>query len=211
MLWLYIVGGIVLFILIVMSLPITVGGCYNQQGSTLFIKWLFINKTVLPIDKEELQKKKEKKQKKKLKKEKKAQKKGKTTDKTKESSVKKLLKHRGPTEFLELMAAVIGAMCRLALGILRRTKFTKFKLDIRVGGDDAADIAFEYGKICAVTYPALGLLYANTNMKNPTSNILADYNSPDTTVDFEAVAKLPIGLLVITVLSVLPKIIKEII
>ena len=38
-------------------------------------------------------------------------------------------------------------------------------------GDDAAKLAVDYGKFCAVYYPALELLSYNTKCKNIDSNI----------------------------------------
>jgi len=101
-------------------------------------------------------------------------------------------------------------MGKSAVTILRRTTFKNFSLDVTVGGEDAAATAITYGKICSFTYPALGILHANSKMKNPKVNIVADYEKEKVDIEFSSTAKIPLIMLVISVLWIVPSLIKNI-
>ena len=154
-----------------------------------------------------LKKKKLKAEKKQQKKDARAIKKGKVP---KDKKKKRLFGDMKPLEFLKLFMSVISEMAKSALKILRRTTFENFNLEVTVGGEDAAETALTYGEICAFTYPALGLLHANSKMKDPKVNIFADYQKEEVDVNFSSTAKIPLIMLVISVLWIVPRLIKNI-
>lgn len=206
MTWIYVLAAVFLLLAVIMFSPICVEGQYSKENTYLLLKWLFIKYNIYPLDEEKKKRKKLKAQKKQEKKDSKAVKKGKIP---KEKKKKHLFGEIKPLNFLRLMASVIGQMAKTAKTILRRTTFKNFNLEVSVGGEDAADSAIAYGKICSFTYPALGLLHANSKMKNPKVNIYADYQKEETEVYFSSRAKIPLIMLVISVLWIVPSAIKS--
>lgn len=210
MTWLYVLVVILVLFVVILFSPVCLEGAYSKERIYLLAKWLFIKYDIYPPDKKKQEKKKikaAKKEKKKELKEAKAVRRGKIP---KEKKKKHLFGDMKPIEFLKLFASVISQMGKTARTILRRTTFKNFSLEVTVGGEDAAKAALTYGEICAFTYPALGLLHANSKMKNPKVNIFADYEKEETDVNFSSVAKIPLIMLVISVLWIVPSLIKNI-
>ena len=210
MTWPYILAVVLLvFVLLSVMLfsPACLYGQYSKENTFLTAKWLFIKYDIYPVDKEKKKKKKLKAEKKQQKKDARAIKKGKVP---KDKKKKRLFGDMKPLEFLKLFMSVISEMAKSALKILRRTTFENFNLEVTVGGEDAAETALTYGEICAFTYPALGLLHANSKMKDPKVNIFADYQKEEVDVNFSSTAKIPLIMLVISVLWIVPRLIKNI-
>ncbi len=205
----YVLAAVVLvFILLAIILfsPVCLCGQYSKENSFLTAKWLFIKYDIYPIDKEKKKRKKLKAEKKQQKKDVRAIKKGKIPKEKK----KHFFGEIKPFEFLKLFMSVIVEMGKTAVTILRRTTFENFELKVIVGGEDAAKTALTYGEICVFTYPALGLLHANSKMKNPKVNIFADYQKEDVDVDLSSTAKIPLIMLVISLLWIMPSIVKNV-
>ena len=58
-----------------------------------------------------------------------------------------------------------------------KVKINPLIVKIKMTGDDAAKLAIDYGKFCAVYYPAVELVSEKTNCKNIDSNVFVDYTS----------------------------------
>lgn len=219
MVWLYVLGGVLLFLMVVillLCLPICVvsGGYDRENQFTLSGRWLFYKSVVLPINRKKHEKKKLKKKKKRIRENKRfAKKKAKALKKGKKivekSAIEELLGGYSPTEFLSLLGTGIVELYHIAVWILKTITFTKFDLDVKVGGEDAADVAIDYGEICAGFYPAFGILYSNTNMKEHNVNICADYDADETTVDFSFRLRVSAIILIVIRYVFLPEIIRE--
>jgi len=210
MTWLYVLAVILILLAIILFSPAYLEGAYSEDATYLKAGWLFLKYDIYPIDEEKKKKrklKKDKKQKKKELKDAKAVRKGKIP---KEKKKKHLFGGLSPIEFLELTSTIVVGMGKSAVTILRRTTFKNFSLDVTVGGEDAAATAITYGKICSFTYPALGILHANSKMKNPKVNIVADYEKEKVDIEFSSTAKIPLIMLVISVLWIVPSLIKNI-
>ena len=210
MTWLYVMVVILILFVIILFSPAYLEGEYSKERIFLKVGWLFIKYDIYPVDEGKKKKRKlkaEKKQQKKDLKDAKAVRKGKIP---KEKKKKHLFGGLSPLSFLELMSTIVVGMGKSAVTILRRTTFKKFDLDVTVGGEDAAKTALTYGEICSFTYPALGLLHANSKMKNPKVNIFADYEKEKTDVTFSSVAKIPLIMLVISLLWIVPSLIKAV-
>ena len=210
MTWLYVLAVILILFVIIFFSPAYLEGAYSKDKAYLKVGWLFVKYDIYPTDEEKKKKRKlkaKKKQKKKELKDAKAVRRGKIP---KEKKKKHLFGGLSPVEFLELMSTIVVGMGKSAVTILRRTTFENFNLDVTVGGDDAATTAITYGRICSFTYPALGLLHANSKMKNPKVNIFADYEKEKVDVSFSSTAKIPLIMLVVSLLWIVPSLIKNI-
>ena len=85
------------------------------------------------------------------------------------------------TEHAEELAALLGKLLR-QLGKLTRSIVVKeLRLLCVVGGDDPAAAALRYGSICAVLYPALGLLHDKLRVsdKNEQIDLTCDFDGED--------------------------------
>ena len=92
------------------------------------------------------------------------------------SSLQKMVQQQG-------FVGAVGEICTLVKEIIQKTiqvlshaKFHPFRLHVRVGGEDAAVTAMEYGSVCAVVYPVLGMLFSVVKAPDPQVNITADYS-----------------------------------
>lgn len=77
----------------------------------------------------------------------------------------------------------------------------KLKLKVEIAGEDAAETAVNYGKVCALVYPTLSFLCNKITLKRKEINVFPNFYKEDSSVEFEAEIKArPIYLLI----SVLP-------
>lgn len=166
---LFIVLGIVLIIFLLTILPVTVDIDYSSEFFYR-IKYagivLFDNRKRFKIKAKKRKKKKEKPKKEEpdLKGEK------------KENFFKTLCNEKGFFEAVKYCARFLGIILKKFMWLIKRFKFKKFKLEIIVASDDAANTALEYGGVCSAVYPIVSLLESNINLSLKSINISADFN-----------------------------------
>ena len=104
--------------------------------------------------------------------------------------IKNLIEKKG-------FAGAVSEMCyalKLAFErvniILRHIIVPKFNLKIFVGGGDAALTAIEYGAVCAVVYPILGLAESQLKFKKQNVDISCDYNNENSVLEMNAIIKI---------------------
>lgn len=86
-----------------------------------------------------------------------------------------------------------------------RVKINPLIIKIKMTGSDAADLAIDYGRLCAVYYPIIELINEKTNCKNIDSNVFVDYISDKS----EIFVKTQIKIRVVHCLTHAFKILKE--
>ncbi len=126
---------------------------------------------------EKLFRKKDKKNRKK-KTESKSETQKKTANKEKKTSklmqnIKKKGYYNSLVEVLEFLKPVLSAIESFAAKI----KVNPLIVKIKMTGSDAAELAIDYGRFCAVYYPLIKLVESKTNCKNIDSNVFVDYVS----------------------------------
>ena len=94
----------------------------------------------------------------------------------KENFFKKLSNEKGFFEAVKYCARFLGIILKKFMWLIKRFKFKKFKLEIIVASDDAANTALEYGGVCSAVYPIVSLLESNINLSLKSINISADFN-----------------------------------
>ncbi|MCL2486740.1 MAG: hypothetical protein FWE86_03985, partial [Oscillospiraceae bacterium] len=167
-----------LFLLLLV--PAAVTAKYSDDFA-LTVHYLFIPLRILP------RKKKEKPEPEPPAKKKKPAKKPKKKA-AKEPAAKKKKKKPGLFDERGLGGALslLGRIAKLAGGafakVLRGVRVTRFDLYISVGGEDAAETAINYGRICAAVYPAAGLIASQTGKFRRDIIIRADFLSEKTAV-----------------------------
>lgn len=168
---LIIITAIILFLLILLFLPLTVDLSYDDKF-ILKIKYagiVFYNNSKV---------KKDKKAKKSQSKEDNCE--NKKASKKKDNFVISTYKQKGLLGTIKYFSNILALVLKKLWWLIKRLKFKKFKLDLSVATNDAADTAIEYGKTCAALYPVLSLLQTNINFKPQEINVRADFEKNKT-------------------------------
>jgi len=101
--------------------------------------------------------------------------------------------HQSFLEVIEFLSPVLKEV----ESFLKRIKIDPLKIDIKMVGDDAAKLAIDYGKFCAVYYPIIELIDSKTKCKNINSNVYVDYvdKSPSIYIKTELKFRLVFGII----------------
>lgn len=150
MLWLYILLGVLLFILLILLIPIGIKLKYqNEPELSLYIG--FVKLRLIPE-----KTKKPKKEKTKKKKE----------DKTNEPEKKKnIIQKKGLSWFVNIIKKTAELACGVLKDFFKHILIKKFMLSITVASDDAAKTAVNYGYYCSAVYPVVGLIVGAVKCK----------------------------------------------
>ncbi len=175
--WLWLLlCGIVLLLLGLILTPIKVEFFFDGDLSTAYVRYryLFYKRYIFPVP----PKKEEKKAVKKAKK-------GETSSQNpndKPGSVTSLLKEHGVVETVRMMAQSASSLLQAIFHLLKKGKLKRFKGVFAIGGEDAADAALNYGQVCAVLYPVLGLAGSYLTFVRPDLQLYCDYNRTDSEI-----------------------------
>ncbi len=184
----YIAGGVLAFFLLVLLLPVRVYAAYQEE---LFLKvsYAFFSFRLLP-------QKEEKEQFPVPKKEKAAKKPPKTASQEKEKppsqakqlkkKAKEILHYQGLSGLLELLKDIGGIAAGAGKKLFSHFTLKKFDLLLTVGGEDAAETALSYGKLCGVLYPAVGSIVTACKCRKYGVTVQPDFDAPETQAEFEA-------------------------
>lgn len=86
--------------------------------------------------------------------------------------------------FRDVSAAVKELLSRIG-GLVKKSVFKRFDLNITVGDSDAADAAIRYGTVCAAVYPLLTLLDGTMKFKKRNVDIRCDFAQENITAAFD--------------------------
>ncbi len=168
MIALYILLGLILLIALLCFVKLEFKVAYSHSF-ILELKVLFLTFTLLPVKKKKV--KKPATPNKKIPKKKKA-----VEDKKKSSYIKKLSDKRG----VEGLVSAVVELSQLAVTTLKKlfekVVIEKFDVDITIVGDDAADTALKYGKICGVFYSAVSVICGTAKCDGYNINVAPDFD-----------------------------------
>ena len=206
---LYIILGIIALIVILFSIKVSVTAEYADSFS-LDVQWLFIKLHIFPQTEEQKakreakkakkeEKKKKEKYKKKEKKKKKPQEEKKEEDKPsepKKNIFKEFYENQGFGATVELIQTAAAQLGGFMGSIYRAFVIENLKLLLKVSsGDDAAQNAIKYGKVCSAVYPSMGFICSNMKVKKYEVNVVPDFISQENRAEFElALSVRPIKL-----------------
>ncbi len=165
--WLYILLGIILFLVLLMLIPIGVKAGFEDELKAV-LKIGFVSVRLYPP--------KPKKEKKKPKKEK-----PKKDSEKKESEKKKtnLIKEKG----IQWLIDLIGEAARLAMGAMksffRHLVIKRLNISIVYHGEDADDTAVKYGYLCLAVYPAVSVLVKASKCRHYGVDIAPGFNEDE--------------------------------
>lgn len=163
----YIIGGILLFLLVLLFIPVSVELAYCDR---FIIKVRYGGIKVFDSDKP----KKEKVPK------------GKTKNKTaekksgekpeKQSFISRIFKEKGKIGGIKFCFEVIKSALSKIIWVIGRIKIRKLILSITVSSDDAANTAVAYGAVCAAVFPVIAVIKENTKIGVEKINVSTDFD-----------------------------------
>lgn len=184
---LYIILGIVALIVILFSIKVSVTAEYADSFS-LDVQWLFIKLHIFPQTEEQKAKREAKKAKKEEKKKKKTEEEKKEDDKPsepKKNIFKEFYENQGFGATVELIQTAAAQLGGFMGSIYRAFVIENLKLLLKVSsGDDAAQNAIKYGKVCSTVYPSMGFICSNMKVKKYEVNVVPDFISQENKAQF---------------------------
>lgn len=184
---LFIIIAIVAIIVILFSIKVTVTAVYDETFS-LDIKWLFIKLRIYPEDEEKKAKKAAKKadKKKKPKKEKPKVEEAQTSSEPKSNIFKDFYKNQGFAATIRLIKTAAAQLGGFLKGVYKAFVIENLTLLLKVSsGDDAANTAIKYGKVCSAVYPSMGFICSNMKVKQYDVNVVPDFISAENIATFK--------------------------
>ncbi len=174
--WIWIaVGALLSLVGIALCIPIVVY-VGVEEDMYAYYRYLFIKRWVYPKEKKPIPQEK---------------KKGALTRRAKRrvtsaDSWKYLTRHYGFTGAVRMMVDSATALVKNVWRLLEGAKIRKLKGEIRVTGQDAAEAATNYGQVCAVVYPFLGLIGNQMQFVRPDLKIHCDYEATEPLIRLSA-------------------------
>ena len=190
MIALYIILAVIALIVILFSIKVSVTAVYDETF-TLDVKWLFIKFRIYPEDEEKKAKKEAKKAEKEQKK-KNSKKEKPKKEKTEESASPKsnifrdFYNNQGFAATVNLIRTAAAQLGGFLKGVYRAFVIENLTVLLKVSaGDDAAQTAVKYGKVCSAVYPAMGFICSNMKVKQYDVNVVPDFISAENTATFK--------------------------
>lgn len=190
MIALYIILAVIALIVILFSIKVSVTAVYDETF-TLDIKWFFIKLRIYPEDEEKKAKKEAKKAEKEQKK-KNSKKEKPKKEKTEESASPKsnifrdFYNNQGFAATVNLIRTAAAQLGGFLKGVYRAFVIENLTVLLKVSaGDDAAQTAIKYGKVCSAVYPAMGFICSNMKVKQYDVNVVPDFISAENTATFK--------------------------
>lgn len=181
---LWIIGGIILLIALLLLLSVTV---YVKIGETVQVKIgaCGLRFTVFPSKEKE--------------------KKGKKPEKPKAAVPEEKAGARSFSETAAFAVAILKAVVPGAVGLVRKIRVTRMRVFLSVGAEDADTAAVRYGQTCAGVYGVLACIDKAMTLKVKEVNVVPDFVTGEVRYDISFCAKLRIGSAAAAALGILFK------
>ena len=157
---LYIILGIIALIVILFSIKVSVTAEYADSFS-LDVQWLFIKLHIFPQNEEQ------------------------KASEPKKNIFKEFYENQGFGATVELIQTAAAQLGSFMGSIYRAFVIENLKLLLKVSsGDDAAQNAIKYGKVCSAVYPSMGFICSNMKVKKYEVNVVPDFISQENKAQF---------------------------
>lgn len=178
--FLCVLGGIIAFFVIILSIPVHVSFSYGDK-IYLSIRYLFIKLNILPAgEKKEKKSKKEKKNKK----EKPEEKKDEKPIEKKPNPILEMVKANGYDGMMEVLSNLGHVLGLYGGKLFKSIVFDDIEIYITVGTGDSAETAIKYGKACQIVYPLLGFICSNNLVKRYDAAVEPDFLANESEGEF---------------------------
>ena len=182
---LYIIGGIIAFFVIVLSVKLVIKLEYSEQIE-LRVKWLFLNIKLLPLSPKAKVRKEQKQAAEDIKETVKDEIKGEEELKgeqaqkapaaqKKPSMLKDLWNTHGYDGLVKMLKDTVAALNTFVGSLLKGLVIETLVFNMRVSSGDAAQTAVDYGRECAVLYPLFGSVISRLRVRKYDINIYPDF------------------------------------
>lgn len=161
----YIIAGILLFLLILLLIPVSADLSYFDR---LIVKVRYGGIKVFDSGKP-------KKEKPAKPAKARAEKEGKKKSE-KQNFISRIFKEKGTVGGIRFCFAVIKSALSRIIRVIRKIKIKKLALNITVASDDAATTAVSYGAVCAAVFPVIALIKENTKIGVEEVNVSTDFD-----------------------------------
>lgn len=176
---LYIIGGIIAFIVLLLSIRVNISGDYTDDFF-LSVSWLFLKFTVFPWKKKDKPKKEEKK--------KDTQEEApedKKEGENKENIFLTFYKNKGFDGVIELINNAAYSLGRMLNSFKKHIVLRELFLNMTVSvNGDAAATAIQYGRVCQKVFPALSFICSTLPVKKYNTVIEPDYLGSANSAEF---------------------------
>lgn len=201
---LIVIASIILFFAFLLFMPIVFYADFVNELH-LSVRYLFVKIRLLPEKPKKPKKQKKKEAAKRAEKKQEQKKENETADKLKE-----VVKKTGVGGLLEIIGEIAKIVGRGTMSIVHRIVISKLDIEIRNGGEDAAQTAINYGYISAALYPAVSIILNNVKKyKSACVQIFPDYDSRETTVKCSVRVKVKLWWIVSSAVKMLIGLLKE--
>lgn len=178
---LYIIGGIIAFLVLVLSIRININGDYTDDFF-LSVSWLFLKFKIFPLEK------KNKPHKEKKQKEEKAEEEApedKKPAEKKDNIFVTFYKNKGFDGVIELINNAAFALGRMLNSFRKHIVLREFFLNMTVSvNGDAAATAIYYGRVCQRVFPALSFICSTLPVKKYNAVVEPDYLAQGDSAEF---------------------------
>lgn len=193
----YIGGAVLCLLLLILFLPVGVQVEYRDEVF-LWLRIAGFRIPIFPVEEEEEDGEKPPRQKKKKKGGSKTQKpseKGKAEEKKQKQGglkdkVKEITKYQGVSGLLSLLKDLAGIAGGTLKKLWRHVVVKKFDLLLTIGGEDAAETAVLYGKLCGVVYPAVGIILQGCKCRKYGVTVQPDFDKKETDIRFSFIGRI---------------------
>lgn len=165
--FLCVIAGIILFIILLLSIPVHVSFTYTDK-IYLTIRYLFIKLDLLPLAEKEKAPKEESPPKEEKPKEE-------TEKEKKPNPILEMVKANGYDGMMQVLSNLKTVLGIYGGKLFKSIVFDEIELYITVGSSDAAKTALKYGKTCQAVFPLMGLICNNNVVKKYDVNVEPDF------------------------------------
>lgn len=178
---LYVILGIILFFVIILSVRITVSGEFFESF-TLYVSWLFLKFKIFPMEKKPKKKKNSESKKKNTNDTPQAQD---SSHPEKENIFVTFYKNQGFNGVVELINNAAYSLARMLNSFKKHIVIRELYLWMIIsGGNDAAETALEYGRVCQRVFPALSFICSTLPVKKYDAEIEPDFLANKNSAEF---------------------------
>lgn len=178
---LYIIGGIIAFFVLVLSIRINISGDYTDDFF-LSVSWLFLKFKIFPWEKKNKTHKE-----KKPKEEKPAEEapEDKKTAEKKDNIFVTFYKNKGFDGVIELINNAAYSLGRMLNSFRKHIVLREIFLNMTVAvNGDAAATAIQYGRVCQSVFPALSFICSTLPVKKYNAIVEPDYLAAENSAEF---------------------------
>ena len=162
---LYIILGIILFFVLILSIKVKVT-VHSEDEVSLSVRWLFLKFNILPKhEKPEKKKKKKPKKKKEKKPAKDEEKKDETIKEPKDNPFMTFYHNNGVDGVVDLVKRLSISLKGMFRRIYKAFTIEDMAISLLVAGGDSAETALKYGRTCSVFFPAVGFVVDTMKVK----------------------------------------------